>query len=77
MLAQQAFDLIITDYQMPEVTGDGPVRRSKTSKPGQKVIILTCDSAEMVGWCAFPGSRQAIFEGKPSLWRNNTYRCRR
>jgi len=35
------FDLIITDYLMPEMKGDQLVTRIKGSRPGQRIIMVT------------------------------------
>jgi CheY-like chemotaxis protein len=46
IFAPQDFDLIITDYNMPEMKGDELARTIKCLVPGQRIIMLTAHAAE-------------------------------
>jgi CheY-like chemotaxis protein len=41
MFARQPFDLIITDYMMPEMKGDQLVAHIRRSRPDQRIILAT------------------------------------
>ena len=43
------FDLIITDYSMPEMNGDELARTVKCLVPSQRILMLTAYSGEVCG----------------------------
>lgn len=60
LLAQQHFDLIITDLRMPKVTGEEVVKAAREKDPKQKVIVIsgysslyTVSQTVASGACAF------------------------
>jgi DNA-binding NtrC family response regulator len=40
-LGREAFDVIVLDVKMPEISGLDLLRRIKASKPAQKVVLMT------------------------------------
>jgi len=44
------FDLIITDYLMPEMKGDQLVTRIKRSRPGQRIIMVTAFAEDFISY---------------------------
>lgn len=44
------FDLIITDYLMPEMSGDQLTTRIKKRQPGQPVIIITAFAEDFLAY---------------------------
>jgi ATP-dependent Lon protease len=63
------FDLVITDYSMPEMKGDELARVLKARQPGQPVVMITAH-AEILKSSGTPliGVDQII--GKPFLLEN-------
>ena len=48
------FDLVITDYLMPEMKGDQLVTQIKRCRPGQRIVMITAFAADF------------LVDGKPS-----------
>lgn len=44
------FDLIITDYLMPEMKGDQLVTRIKRCRPGQRIIMVTAFAEDFLAY---------------------------
>jgi CheY-like chemotaxis protein len=44
------FDLIITDYLMPEMKGDQLVTLMKASRPGQRIIMVTAFAEDFLAY---------------------------
>jgi two-component system cell cycle sensor histidine kinase/response regulator CckA len=60
-LAQKlALDLLLTDVNMPQMTGDELARRLRQSEPGLKVLYLT-------------GYSDQLFKEKTTLWQDEAY----
>ena len=57
LFAPEAFDLVITDYAMPEMTGDQLARRIKDLAPWQAVLMVT---GSPVGHKGFDNAADAI-----------------
>jgi CheY-like chemotaxis protein len=53
LFEREKFDVVITDYTMPEMKGDELVRAIKVRVPGQPVIMLTAH-AEMLKTSTVP-----------------------
>lgn len=49
MLDQGTFDLIITDYLMPEMKGDQLVTQIKRCQPRQRIIMVTAFADDFIG----------------------------
>ncbi len=56
LLGRETFDVVLTDFGMPEITGAGLAREISTTHPGLPVLLLTgwgsdldLDSGELVG----------------------------
>jgi CheY-like chemotaxis protein len=41
LLAQESFDLVITDYRMPDLMGDAVVRIIRGSQPQAAILLIT------------------------------------
>lgn len=41
VLGRQTFDVVVTDYRMPEVTGDELARRIRKRTPKQPIVFFT------------------------------------
>ena len=48
LLAQNRFDLVITDLVMPEISGVGVISIIKKKYPGTPVIAITPNASEMM-----------------------------
>jgi len=55
-----AFDLIVTDLMMPEMTGDELARRLRQNEPALKVLYLT-------------GFSDRLFKEKVTLWEDEAF----
>jgi len=55
-----AFDLMVTDLMMPQMTGDELARRLRSSHPEMKVLYLT-------------GFSDQLFKEKVSLWADEAF----
>jgi CheY-like chemotaxis protein len=64
LFEQKQFDLVITDYTMPEMKGDELALAIKTRLPGQPVVMLTA-YAEMLKAEAAPLAGVDQLVGKP------------
>lgn len=49
-LAEGPFDLIITDYLMPEMKGDQFAAESKRLRPGQRIIMVTAFADDFLAY---------------------------
>lgn len=49
-LADEPFDLIITDYLMPEMKGDQLVAEIKRRRPGQRIIMVTAFADDFLAY---------------------------
>jgi CheY-like chemotaxis protein len=58
------FDLIITDYLMPEMKGDQLVSRMKRSRPGQRIIMVTAFAEDFLS-CGKPTGGVDFVLNKP------------
>ena len=47
LFARHKFDLVITDYTMPGMTGDDLALELKTRLPGQQVIMITAFAEDL------------------------------
>jgi two-component system, NtrC family, response regulator PilR len=47
MLALQSFDLVFTDYSMPDMKGDELCGLIKQRHPGQRIIMITAFGTEL------------------------------
>jgi CheY-like chemotaxis protein len=54
LFENRPFDLVITDYLMPEMRGDQLVTQIKRCRPGQRIIMITAFAADF------------LVEGKPT-----------
>jgi two-component system OmpR family response regulator len=50
LVAAGQFDLIITDYLMPQMRGDEMVTKIKQSRPGLRVIMVTAFAEDFVSY---------------------------
>jgi CheY-like chemotaxis protein len=48
LFAQNHFDIVITDYLMPEMKGDELVARIKLLRPGQPIIMATAFAEDFI-----------------------------
>lgn len=48
--ATEKYDLVITDYLMPEMKGDELVSQIKQQQPGQKVIMITAFAEDFLAY---------------------------
>lgn len=55
-----AFDILVTDMMMPEMTGDELARRLRQQEPRLKVLYLT-------------GFSDHLFKEKPTLWQDEAF----
>ena len=55
-----AFDVLVTDVMMPEMTGDELARRLRQTAPGLKVLYLT-------------GFSDRLFKEKVTLWEDEAF----
>src|SRR5262245_4158198 len=58
--ATDAFDILVTDLMMPEMTGDELARRLRALKPSLKVLYLT-------------GFSDRLFNEKVMLWQDEAF----
>lgn len=63
-LAQGPFDLVITDYAMPEMRGDELARRIKASHPAVPIVMITAH-AEMLASSGLSMPEIAMVISKP------------
>ncbi len=57
---QMQLDLLLTDVNMPQMSGDELARRLRQSEPGLKVLYLT-------------GFSDQLFKEKNTLWQDEAY----
>lgn len=57
---QRAFELLVTDVNMPNMTGDELARRLRQIQPGLKVLYLT-------------GFSDQLFKEKQTLWQDEAF----
>lgn len=50
LFGAKVFDLIITDYLMPEMKGDQLVTRMKRQRPGQRIIMVTAFAEDFLAY---------------------------
>lgn len=50
LLAEGQFDLVITDYLMPEMKGDQLVAEIKQRQPGQRIIMVTAFADDFLAY---------------------------
>ena len=55
-----AFDILVTDVMMPQMTGDELARRLRQTEPGLKVLYLT-------------GFSDRLFKEKVTLWEDEAF----
>ena len=55
-----AFDILVTDLMMPEMSGDELARRMRLTEPGLKVLYLT-------------GFSDKLFKEKVTLWEGEAF----
>ena len=48
LLESKQFDLVITDYLMPEMKGDQLVTHIKRDRPGQRIIMVTAFAEDLL-----------------------------
>jgi hypothetical protein len=53
-------DLLVSDFQMPGMTGDEVARRFRAAQPDLKVLFIT-------------GYSDDLFEGQPQLWEGQAF----
>jgi two-component system cell cycle sensor histidine kinase/response regulator CckA len=58
--SKRSFDLLVTDVNMPQMTGDELARRLRQIDPGLKVLYLT-------------GYSDQLFKEKETLWQDEAY----
>jgi CheY-like chemotaxis protein len=56
----ESLDLVVTDVNMPHMTGDELARRLQQTRPGLKVLYLT-------------GYSDRLFKEKTTLWQDEAY----
>ena len=57
---ERPFDLLVTDVNMPQMTGDELARRLRQIEPGLKVLYLT-------------GYSDQLFKEKQTLWQDEAF----
>ena len=60
LAAKEAIDLLLTDVNMPQMTGDELARRLRHDEPSLKVLYLT-------------GFSDQLFNEKTTLWQDEAY----
>ena len=48
LLDSEAFDLVITDYSMPDMRGDELIARVRRRMPGQRIVMVTALAEELL-----------------------------
>jgi CheY-like chemotaxis protein len=61
------FDLIITDYLMPEMKGDQLVSQMKKSRPGQRIIMATAFAEDFLAYGKSTGGVDCVLNKPFSL----------